>query len=526
VLPNKNSGINRGDYLIAIAIFAAGLLFNLIRLNYWSPLPDEINYARCARFLVENRTFFSTDIMFFPPLFVYLSAILQKAGLELLISVRLISAFAGALIVPLLFFSARTCLPRSTAVLGTLCILPMFSLHCYSRLGQVEILMLFFIVLALLFLLRALTTTRQIFALYAGVALGLGLWTKETTLGAVAASTLFLLLSPAKSLRLLLNLLLGLALPATGLAVLSHFSGQNLLFEITRARGYDINMLQLHPIASFLALAGNLSYNLLPRIYYPWEFITFIILSPVLTVLLLVLVVRDALQKNLISRFVIAYLTIHLPFFFLFSRKFDYYLLPSALFIVFAGGLAVFTPGGPRNLRKTGIVLLLLLGFFNIYADRFLYFNRGTHGSFATAVQAIPPQTVIATSHPSLVEYLSHKAGLNLKVMPLFQKNSYQINPEVWADSSVAIILVKYYYYERLKNRLPDDWTRLTEIFPEKREIIDRDWSIFLTVQERRSLFPRTERMAELTRPTGILILFKAPPSAETHLTAASRFYF
>jgi 4-amino-4-deoxy-L-arabinose transferase-like glycosyltransferase len=507
-MPDKNSTFRRDDYLIGAAIFCAGLLIHLFRLRYWSPLPDEINYARCARFLIENRTLFSNDIMFLPPLFVYLAAILQHAGIELLLSVRLISAVAGALILPLLFLSARTYLPNAAALRATLIILPLFSFHLYSRLGQVEMLMLFFIILTLFLLLLAFHQQNPFFALAAGWTLGLGVWTKETTIGAIFSIFIFLLFSSGKKIRFLSQFLLGLTPPFLLLLLFSHYCGQNLLLEIMSSRGYDINMLQLDPLANLIALGTNLGYNLIPRLYYPWELIIFLLLAPVLGIFLLGSVIIAALKKDIISRFAFAYLTIHLPFFFLFSRKFDYYLLPAGLFLAFAGSLFIFSPLAAPKLKRIGTILIISCAIFNIYADRFLFFNRGTHATMAISVTALPPKTTLATSHPTLVEYLSARAGLNLKVLPLFQNNSYQLNPVVWTDT-ITTILIKYYYYERLNKRFPADWAKLATTFPTKKEIIDPDWSVFWTYRTGQISFPLFKKIADFARPTGIVILQK-----------------
>ncbi|MCL6466093.1 MAG: hypothetical protein K6T77_04965, partial [candidate division WOR-3 bacterium] len=92
----EDQRITKKDFFLALFAFVITLTVHLVRLNYWTPLPDEINYALSARHLITNRTLIGNDIMFFPPLFVYSAALLQKFGVELLLSVRLISCIAGA----------------------------------------------------------------------------------------------------------------------------------------------------------------------------------------------------------------------------------------------------------------------------------------------------------------------------------------------------------------------------------------------------------------------------------------------
>lgn len=95
----------------------------------------------------------------------------------------------------------------------------MFSLHLYSRLGQVEILMLLFIFLGLFFLFRVFRTNMMTNALNIGIALGLGLWTKETILGAIGAAIILILTSSRK--RTIGRFLLGLAATVSPLPFLA-----------------------------------------------------------------------------------------------------------------------------------------------------------------------------------------------------------------------------------------------------------------------------------------------------------------
>ena len=71
--------------------------------------------------------------------------------------------------------------------------------------------------------------------------------------------------------------------------------------------------------------------------------------------------------------------------------------------------------GYSRRLHIFGKALLSALAIFNIYTDTFLYFDRGTHQSFEIAVKNLPLGTSVATSHPTLIEYLSNRFTKNLK---------------------------------------------------------------------------------------------------------------
>lgn len=499
--PRENR-LNPADWLTGLTILFLGLVINFSRLKTWAPLPDEINYAISAKNLLANRTLIGSDIMFFPPLFVYFSALLQLIGSEPLFSVRLISAAAGALIPPLFYLAGRRYFDYKTALLATLGPLSLFALHQYSRLGQVEILALLFAAAAILFLLRQQPVS-------AGVALGLGLWAKEVTLGIIASGLLFLLFFPRRWRQIGL-LLAGLAAPAGLLCLLGLLTSNNLLYEITASRGYDINMLKLAPLASLFALGANLSFNLFPRLFTPGEFLLFIALAPLTVFLLFYLVLRGALKKRPLPLLTLCYLIVHLPFFFLFTRKFDYYLLPAAILLLWTGITELIANPPPRLLRIAGAVLITLLVLFNLYAGQFLYYNQGTHRSFLPAVAQIPPGSGVATSHPTLVNYIAQQMGNNLKTKPLFKPNGYELNQEVFADTSIKVVLLKKYYYEKLRRQYPRTWDSLTGYFPEQQEFIDSTWSPWLSYRTGPALWEQhRNRLAEFVKPVGVVVFWR-----------------
>ncbi|MGQ9677765.1 MAG: ArnT family glycosyltransferase [bacterium] len=501
-MPVDPKQLTRKDILFALISFFVTLALHLFRLNYWTPLPDEINYAISAKHLITNRTLIGNDIMFFPPLFVYSAALLQKAGVELLLSVRMISAIAGAILPAAFYFALRADYRPKTAFIATGLLLSLFSFHSYSRLGQVEVLMLMFIALSICSILY-----KKPF--WAGIFLGLGVWTKETTLGAVLSFFIFYLLQPTVRRKSLVILLGGAFAPVLLLLLLGALTGQNLLFEILISRGYDINMLKLSPLTNFISLAINLGYNLLPRLFYQWEFITFAVLVPIATLFLLFLTVRGGIKRRPFAMLITCYLLVHLPFFFFFSRKFDYYLLPAALMIILGGTCELLEEKSySRRLRIFGKALISALVIFNIYTDTFLYLNRGTHQSFEIAVKNLQFGTTIATSHPTLIEYLSNRFTKNLKIMPIFQPGGYHLNLSVMRESTITTAIIKKYYYDRLRNTYPAEWESILSTFAIKEEIIDPTWSVWLTTKKSFTTQSKLLKgLSDLLRPIGVIVL-------------------
>ncbi len=501
--PAVNHLSRKTRWWFTLGLFFSGLLIRLFRLNYWSPLPDEINYALSAKYLLTHHTLIGNDIMFFPPLFVYSAALLQWLGVELLLSVRSISAIAGAAIAPLVYLiTSRYCPPRSSLFTATALLL-LSAPNLYSRLGQVEMLMLFFIFLTLFFLSRDQP-------LLAGIALGLGTWTKETTLGTILSVTVFLLFLPDRW-RQIRSLFFGLAGPLSLLSLLGIFTGKNLLFEILPGRGYDINMLKTALVPNLFITAANLGINLFPRPFTPGELAVFIIGAPLSIIFFFYLLVKGSKRRHPLSLFTACYLTVHLPFFFFFSRKFDYYLLPAAL-LLFISAVACFTTSPlPKPLRLTGTAIISLILLFNIYSQKFLYFNRGTHRMFSKIIHQIPDDTGVATSHPTLVAYLAQQQNKNLKIQPLFQSNSYSLNWPALTDTATRVVLLKKYYYDKLKREYPAEWEQLARLFKQKQELIDTTWSLWLSCEHhsRVKTVPGLKQMSEFIKPVGIVLFLR-----------------
>ncbi|MEO0080660.1 MAG: glycosyltransferase family 39 protein [candidate division WOR-3 bacterium] len=456
--------------------------------------------------------------MFFPPLFVYLAASLQMVGVEVLMSVRLISAFSGALIIPLLYLIFVSCYNTKTSNLVALTGIPLFSLHSYSRLGQVDILMLVFVVLTGFFLVRLMQYGKPANALWAGLAIGIGTWTKETMLGTFASSILFLLILPANRWRSIGLLLLGATGPLLLLAGLGAETGQNLLYEVTASRGYDINMLKLPLISSLFATGANLGINLYPRMFSKLEFMLFVALAPPTVILLMLLVFKGTIERRPFPLWVSSYLAIHLPFFTLFSRKFDYYLLPGAILLLSAGACETFSCKNSARanqqihmLRISGKVIISAIILYNIIACRLLYSNPGTHGSFRAAIVDLEPGTRIATSHPTLAQYISDRASLGLRVTALFEHNSYRISWPTVTDTATKAIVLKKYYYDKLRATNPRDWDSLTRFFPIMKEYIDSTWSIwFFSKNTSQDIRWTSQRLNEFIKPIGVITLLRS----------------
>lgn len=504
--PGRWGETRQRDATIALLLFAVTAFLRLFRLGYWDPLPDEISYALTASRLLAGRTLSSTDITFFPPLFVYLAALLQAAGTEMLLSVRLVSAIFGSLLIPLIYLLLRllnTC--RNSLIIATSSLL-LFTPALYSRLGQVEVASLFFLLLAVYFLLAGVIHNQQRLFLICGASLGLGLWTKEMALGGLASSLLFLLLFQPVRWRSVIALCCGWLVLAIPLFVLGAATGNNILLEISPARGYDINMQQLTLPASVAVVAANTVLNLFPRVFSAGELLIFITAGSLFALIAACTVLRRLIKGDPLSRYLLCYAIIHLPFFVLFSRKFFYYLLPTALLLFITAAAASLADLDRRrhHLAVPTLVLAALAVAFNIYASLYLYLNRGNHQTFALSLARIPSGDTLLTSHPDLLNYLNCRYQTEVTILPLFLSGSYELDSARCADPTVSAILLKASYYDRLSARNPQMWAWLQKLYPFRHTELDPDWS----TTPAGGLPPVIAKVAaSLTRPVGTVLL-------------------
>ncbi|MEO0074001.1 MAG: glycosyltransferase family 39 protein [candidate division WOR-3 bacterium] len=500
----------RRDTTIVLLLFALAASLRLFRLNYWDPLPDEISYALTASRLVTGRTLFSTDITFFPPLFVYLAALLQTLGIEMLLSVRLVSALFGSLLIPLIYLILRVTNARLDSFTVTTSAAFLFVPALYSRLGQVEVPLLFFLLLSALLLISGVIRERRHLFFLSGISLGLALWIKEIALGGLASNLLFLLLLRPIRWRWIITLCIGWLTAATPLFVLGAITGNNLLFEISPARGFDINMESLSLPASVVTIAANTVLNLFARVFSDGELLMFAAAGSTFTLTALWTVIQHFSKGDALARYLLCYAIVHIPFFVIFSRKFFYYLLPAALLLFITAAVCSLRELR-RHRRGLGLVTLLLAGLtvaFNIYSSYYLYFNRGNHQTFAKSLTRIPSGDTLLTSHPDLLKYLVHRYRFNLTVLPLFSPGSYEIDSIRCTDPTVSAVILKASYYERLTARSPATWVWLRQVYPYSHTEIDPDWSLIPDKHCPRGL---GRLAARLTRPIGTVILTRQP---------------
>ena len=104
-------------------------------------------------------------------------------------------------------------------------------------------------------------------------------------------------------------------------------------------------------------------------------------------------------------------------------------------------------------------------------ADRDLYATRGPDESFLQAMQTFKAGSTIASSHPALLNFINRDEHTGLAVLPLFDDTvdsvvSYHLNAATLADPRLDGIVMKDYYYDRLRPAARADWDALERVFP------------------------------------------------------------
>ena len=459
----------RGGGAAAVVLFLVAFGLHLIRLDHWTAFPDEVGYAETAQGLLDRGAFVHESLMFFPPLFVYLAAGLQALGVELLLSVRLVSALFGAGIVAVVYLLVAGGYGRRTALWCSTAFLALLRLKEYGRLGQPETIHVFFGFLAFAFVLRWSRAPRPRDMAAAGLCLGAALWAKEVALsyalgigGYLVVALLFL----GRRLRApdLGALVGGLALLCVPLIALGESSGNSLLFEVSGAKAFDVNMKSLGLAASVRITVQNVLVM----------FGTPAPLAYALGIPLILacgaLLLRGAAQGRPVAVLSLCYVLVMLAFVTWFRTKFTYYVLPAVL-LAYACALCEVVDGlaggAERRARSlfalAGLILAAILAA-NVARHGELYVERGDHDSFRALLVETDFGGAIAASHTPLFRYVGAREGLGTEIHELFVGPDYELNWEALRDPGTAAVVTKAYYLERLARR--EQWVAMRALFP------------------------------------------------------------
>ncbi len=395
---------------IFIAIFFVSFLIKIPFIGAVPMLYDETAYAHTAATLARDGGWFnlygSWDLFFFPPLFNYMAALLIKIGFESLMAVRFVSIFFSSFIPAFLFLlSVDSGLSRLSGVFAALIWILSANAMFFSIGGQVETTMLAFLLFSVYFLMRSLGEKGSRFAVLSSLSLALSLWIKETTLGFLPVFLFFYFREKEfKKMAVWIFTFFAGTLP---LIVQSFMpSRYDLFYELTNLSRF--NNISLDSVLGSLSLFFSIN----PIIMKGFTFT-----SQILLFLLILYSIKnvgfEGVKRNFILLFSALSLSIFVPFFTVYPRKFPYYLLPVFLFILF------FIGNYFESKRKLLYIFLpaFILGSISIFSN---YLNNADTKPMIEQlkyIEKIGKHSKIAMALPRTYEYVAVKNGIDLQIV-------------------------------------------------------------------------------------------------------------
>lgn len=423
---------------LALLLFLVSLIIRVILQSVIGILSyDEIAYAHAAANLVENGGWFTLvnvkDAFFFPPLFIYLSALLYSLGLSELMAVRVVSIVFSSAIAPLMLLSLSNASHRTSSALIAVVlwsIIPYALLM--SVLGHVEMTMIFFVVLS--FYLLTLTKIQPLFAtVLSAVTLALALWVKETALAFVPIF-LYLVWKRKQSMTGWIIAWILVACPLwISLATNSEYT---LFSEINPSRVALGAPASDSFINAFGRLVGASSKQLIGYRLTLTAFLLGVLVVSLFSIKL------ERIRQSAALQFGLGILLVFLPFLLIYSRKNPYYQLPFFL------SATVFMGEYLKDKRRLCVVVLTVLSALSIlqfrnWAKRDAVYDLHTEMLKQVAMQK--KNARIATGTPRLAEYIVKQNRLPLVIEELPLSTSPKLSRQRAYRSQETILQSDYY---------------------------------------------------------------------------------
>ncbi|HOW52523.1 MAG TPA: glycosyltransferase family 39 protein [bacterium] len=396
----------------ALILFVAAFLLRAICIPFMNLLYDEAAYAWTAQNLAVNggwlNLYGSNDLFFFPPLFNYIAALFIKLGVDRLYAVRIVTTLFSSGIPPLMYMLAvRSGLTERAGIIAAALffVLP-WGWHL-SVAGMVETPWICLLLIAVYFLQGTLANGARRDLILSALTFGAALWMKETALGALPLF-IFALRRDRRGMMIWSGLFALLFLPLFIQTLLPH--QYDLFYEITTP-------LLLWNELSLDAIIQNwgIIYGapLFPRIGWAASLSLFTL---AVAALALISLRRAEWQDRFILRFAAGFLTIFVPFFMVFPKKFPYYLLPVQLFLSFF--VARYLATRPRFAVIYGLIVL------SFAVPAFLHFTDRAPDETAfreafTLVEQEKAGARIGLTLPRMAEYVAERSGLRPHIVPV-----------------------------------------------------------------------------------------------------------
>lgn len=387
------------------ALFLKLVLYNFIPLSY-----DEVAYSVTAQNIVQNSSWLkiynSPDLFFFPPLFNWLSAILVLSGIEQILAVRTVSILLSSGIPVLIYLlMADNSFSKTRSFFASFMWTVLPGSIYYSVAGQVETAFLFFILLSAYFIQPEKSIVKNI--IISALSFSAAVWIKETALGfSLVFAVIFLL---DKEIRKLIIWGFSAFIFCLPLFIQSFIPNEyDLFFELNNDL-INWGMISfVKPFENIAVLTGIFSADKLFMTIFAVLIFAIILISSA--------VAYRQSPNAFVVRFSIISNLVFIPFFIIFPKKFEYYLLPVLLFSVVLLIISIK--------EKKGIFLLMaFLAVFGSYNGlKWRSFIRNYYDetlNFIALIANEKPGATIGTPTPHMAVYVSKKHNLDVKIIPL-----------------------------------------------------------------------------------------------------------
>ncbi|HQI05009.1 MAG TPA: glycosyltransferase family 39 protein [bacterium] len=396
--------------LTPLIIYFSALLLKLVLYNFIPLSYDEVAYSVTALNIVQNSSWLniynSPDLFFFPPLFNWLSAFFVFIGFEQILAVRTVSMLLSSGIPVIIYLMMKEngfSNLRSIFASFLWTVLP-GSIY-YSVAGQVETAFLFFILLSAYFIQPERRSAGNI--IISALCFSAAVWIKETALGfSLVFAVIFLLDKEIRKLMIWGFSAFTFCLP---LFIQSFIPNEyDLFFELNNDL-INWGMISfVKPFENIAVLAGLFSSDKLLMTIFAVLVIAFILISSVIA--------YKKSSSSFIVRFSIISNLVFIPFFIIFPKKFEYYLLPVLLFSIILFVISL-------KEKKEIFILIALVAVFGSYNGlKWRSFIRNYYDetlNFITLVANEKPGATIGTPTPHMAVYIKEKHKLDVKIIPL-----------------------------------------------------------------------------------------------------------
>ncbi|HII16624.1 TPA: hypothetical protein HA361_01800 [Candidatus Woesearchaeota archaeon] len=441
--------------ILLVAILTLGAFVRVANLENISVYPDELTYHLRA---VDAST---GGLLYYdhPPLFISLLSVLQLSGFESVQSGRIISVIAGVCTVLAVFMLARELYSVKTALVAALfCAVLAFHV-LYSRIAQIDALMILLAVSFYALFLRGYNTGRKYLMALAGVVLGLGIWTKYTLLGIIPVVGLFMFAKEGMKMAKDTKLWLcagTTAIVAAPLLVLN----ASAVYWISLGRFASADATAIHRtiFESLQLFVGYFSGILLYVQAIPKTFIEYAFLAiGIVPLAMLVIYFSSTYRKRRTDLLMGLHFVVFSMFFAVYSVKFEYYLLLSVipllpvlahLMLSQLSKESYFSLGGAGAIVLLTILLMnAALSVGNVWNEKGEF--EGFRLATAYASSSIRSGT-IATSHTKIIDYYVQEMHANgIQVIQL-NETLYHKEQDMGKNfaQEVDALIIKQNYYD------------------------------------------------------------------------------